>query len=321
MSKIAIGIDISKAKFDATILFQNNKVKTKKFDNKRSGFLEMFEWLKKQDALEAHACLEATGIYGEALATHLFDAGFQVSVVNPAQVKGFAQCELSRTKTDKADSQLIARFCRAINPPPWRPKLQHIQELQAWVRHLEGLQSLYRQEANRLEVAPLCVQSSMKAIVKRLAKEIERVKEQIKVHIEQHPDLRNKKKLLETIPGIGEATIAQVLAFMGNIEDFKNAKQLAAFVGLNPKQRQSGTSVQGRAKLSKMGNSNLRRAFYMPAVSAKNHNPVMKDFAARLEAAGKAKMLIIGAIKRKLVHIIYGVLKLGKAFNAQLALG
>ena len=70
MSKIAIGIDISKAKFDATILFQNNKVKTKKFDNKRSGFLEMFEWLKKQDALEAHACLEATGIYGEALATH-----------------------------------------------------------------------------------------------------------------------------------------------------------------------------------------------------------------------------------------------------------
>ena len=317
MSKITLGIDISKATFDAAILFENNKAKIKKFDNKRSGFMAMSEWLKQHEALEAHACLEATGIYGEGLATHLFDIGCKVSVVNPAQVKGFAQSELARTKTDKADSQLIARFCRAIKPALWQKKPKHVRELQAWVRRLEALQSLQNQEANRLEVSEPCIQASIKAIVKHLEKEIKQVKQKIKEHIKQHPDLRDKQQLLESIPGVGEATIAQVLAFMGNIEDFKSAKQLAAFVGLNPKQRQSGTSVQGRTRLSKMGNSNLRKAFYMPAITAKRYNPIINSFCKRLEAAGKPKMLIIGAAMRKLIHIIYGVLKSGKVFNPQ----
>ena len=319
MSNTSVGIDISKAKFDAAILFSNNKVKTKKFDNKHSGFAELIEWLKKHEVLEPHVCLEATGVYGEALAAYFFENSYKVSVVNPAQIKGFAQSELARTKTDKADSQLIARFCRAINPPLWQPKPLHIRELHAWVRRLESLQALYWQEANRLEVAPLCIHSSIKTIVKRLEKEIERVKKKIKDHIEQHPDLRDKRQLLETIPGIGEATIAQVLAFIGNIEDFENARQLAAFVGLNPKQRQSGTSVQGRTRLSKIGDANLRKAFYMPAVVSKRYNPIIKAFCERLEAAGKPTMLIIGAAMRKLVHIIYGVLKSGKAFDAHWA--
>jgi len=319
MSNITVGVDISKAKFDAAILFSNNKVKTKKFENKRSGFSGLIEWLKKYKALKAHICLEATGIYSEGLATYLFEAGLKVSVVNPVRIKGFAQSELTRTKTDKADSQLIARFCQAINPVFWQPKPQHIQELQAFVRRLENLQNLWQQETNRLEAAPSCVQSSIKTIVKHLKKEIENIKKMIKDYIENHSNLRDKQKLLETIPGIGEATISQVLAFMSNIEDFKNAKQLAAFVGLNPKQRQSGTSIQGRARLSKIGDSRLRKVFYMPAVVAKNHNPIIKDFCNRLKAAGKSPMLIIGAVMRKLVHLIYGVLKSGRPFDINLA--
>ncbi len=144
------------------------------------------------------------------------------------------------------------------------------------------------------------------------------VRNKIRDHIDNHPDLRDRSKLLETTPGVGEATIAQVLAFIGNVEDFKNAKQLAAFVGLNPKQRQSGTSVHGRARLSKVGNSNLRKAFYMPAVSAKRYNPVIKDFCEKLKVSGKPTMLIIGAAMRKLIHIIFGVLKSGKPFDASL---
>jgi transposase len=319
MPNISVGVDISKAKFDAAILFSDNKVKTKKFENKHVGFVEMLAWLKKHGVLEAHICMEATGVYGEALAIYLSEAGYRVSVVNPAQIKGFAQCELLRTKTDKVDSQLIARFCQTMHPSPWQPKPPHIQELQAWVRRLESLQDLYQQEANRLEVASLCVQSSIKTLLKRLKKETGKVKAKIKEHIEQHPDLRDKKQLLETIPGIGEATISQVLAFMSNIQDFKNAKQLAAFVGLNPKHRQSGSSVQGRSRLSKIGDSRLRKAFYMPAVVAKRHNTIIKAFCARLESAGKPTMVIIGAVMRKLIHMIYGVLKSGKAFSASCA--
>ena len=236
-----------------------------------------------------------------------------------AQIKGFAQSELVRNKTDKADSQLIARFCRAINPKSWQPKPLHVRELQALVRRLEALQDMLQQEDNRKEVSSKIVESSIESIRKELEKEINKVKSKIQDHINNYPDFRNKSQLLETIPGVGEATIAQVLAFIGNVEDFKNAKQLAAFVGLNPKQRQSGSSVHGRTRLSKVGNSNLRKAFYMPAVSAKRYNPVVKEFCERLKASGKPNMLIVGAAMRKLVHIIFGVLKSGRPFDTNLA--
>ena len=166
MSKIVLGIDISKTKFDAALLL-DAKVKTKKFDNKSNGFSEMVEWLNKKDAKDLHICMEATGVYGEALATYLFDAGYTVSVVNPAQIKGFAQSELSRNKTDRADAQLIARFCRAMNPKPWKPKPLHIRELQALVRRLEALQDMYYQENNRLEVASFCVRASIETVIKK----------------------------------------------------------------------------------------------------------------------------------------------------------
>jgi len=319
MLNVTVGIDISKAKFDAAILFSDNKVKTKKFENKLNGFSELIDWFKKHKALDPHICLEATGIYSEALAVYLFELNHKVSVVNPAKIKGFSQSELSRNKSDNADAKLIARFCRAMDPPFWKPKPQHIRELGDWVRRLKGLQDLHQQETNRLDVASACIKVSIQAIMELLEKEIEQVKKKIKIHIEQHPDLQTKQQLLETIPGIGEATIAQVLAFIGNIEDFKNARQLAAFVGLNPKQRQSGSSIQGRTRLSKIGDANLRKAFYMPAVVAKRYNPIIKAFCERLEAAGKPTMLIIGAAMRKLIHIIYGVLKSGKAFDAKWA--
>jgi len=146
------------------------------------------------------------------------------------------------------------------------------------------------------------------------------IKDYIQDHIDQHPDLSANKKLLETIPGVGNATIRQVLAFIGNVEDFQNAKQLAAFIGLNPKQRQPGSSVRGRTRLSKIGDSRLRKAFYMPAIVSKQYNPIIKDFCARLKTAGKSPMQIIGAAMRKLVHLIYGVLKSGKPFNPSLTM-
>lgn len=320
MSKInVLGVDISKSTFDVALLVEG-KVKTKKFDNKIKGFSDLLEWLQKKEVTDLHVCMEATGTYGEALATYLFDLGHIVSVVNPAQIKGFSQSELSRNKTDRADAQLIARFCLALNPKPWAPKPQHVRELQSWVRRLEALQSMYCQENNRLEISDENIQASIEKIMKKLIEEIEEVKKKIHDHINQYPDLREKSKLLETIPGVGKATISQVLAFIGNVEDFKNAKQLAAFVGLNPKQRQSGTSVSGRTRLSKIGNSNLRKAFYMPAIVAKKHNPIMKKFSDHLEKVGKPRMLIIGAVMRKLVHIIYGVLKSGKPFDTNFAM-
>lgn len=320
MTQAILGIDVSKSRFDVALLVLNNKVKTKQFANNNNGFSELTSWLNKREVNKLHACMEATGNYGEALATYLFTAGYMVSVVNPAQIKGFAQGELSRIKTDKSDSQLIARFCKAINPKAWEPKPEYIQVFQDLVRRLEALQGMYQQEVNRLDVASIHVKASIARIIESLSEEIKLIKSEICNHISKYEDLRNKKKLLETIPGIGELTIARILAFMGNVEEFRNAKQYAAFVGLNPKQYQSGSSVRGRTRLSKTGDSSLRKAFYMPAIVAKRYNPIIHAFCQRLKRAGKSDMLIIGAAMRKLVHLIYGVLKSGKPFNEALCI-
>lgn len=314
-----LGIDIAKLKFDVALL-KNNKYKSKVFKNNTKGFEELCSWLKGQDIQSLHACVEATGTYGEALSHYLMDAGFIVSVVNPAQIKGFAQSELSRTKTDKADAKLIARYCLTMKPSVWQPLPLHIRELQELVKRLEALQSMRGQETNRLEVAQSFIKPCIEEMCEIFGKKIAEIKQKIRDHIDQYPDLHNQKELLESIPGVGEATIAQILSFMGMPKRFENAKQLTAFIGLNPKHRESGSSIRGRSRMSKMGNSNLRKALYMPAISAKKHNPTIRIFCERLEKAGKPKMVIIGAAMRKLLHLIYGVLKSGKPFDANFAM-
>jgi transposase len=319
MLKCVLGIDIAKLKFDAALLI-DKKYKMKVFDNNAQGYRSLCEWLDRNGAKEPHICMEATGVYGEALSYYLLDRDYKVSVVNPAQIKGFGQSELARTKTDKADSKLIARFCQAMNPPLWCPAPENLRILHSLVERLEDLQKLERAELNRLEVSHDFVKKSIKKTTKFLAVEIKEIKKRIRQLIKDDPELRGKKDLLKTIPGVGNTIIAQILSMQCTPERFKNVKQLAAFVGLDPRHRQSGTSVFGRSTISKTGHSSLRKSLYMPAIVAKQHNPILKAFYERLLAAGKSKKLAICAVMRKLLHIIYGVLKSGKPFDANLAM-
>ena len=312
------GIDIAKRKFDVALIL-DGKYRTHVFDNSVAGHRQLMAWLVKHDAMQAHACMEATGEYGVALATFLHDQGLTVSVVNPAQIKGFAQCELARTKTDKADAKLIARFCRAQTPPAWQPPAPEIRELQALARRLDALNEMLRMEANRLESAAEIVVPSIKHVSEQLEQQIKTLREKIGQHIDRHPGLRGKRDLLDSIPGIGPATIAQILTFATN-DAFTSAKQVAAFLGLNPRHHQSGSSVHAKARLSKTGDSRLRTAFYMPAIVAMRYNPVIKRFSQRLLAAGKPKMLVVGACMRKLAYIVFGVLKSGVPFDPTLAM-
>lgn len=318
MSNIILGVDISKLTFDVALL-NDNKVKTKKFSNTTKGFAEVNHWLKNKGIDTAHACMEATGGYEAKLAQYLYDNNFKVSVINPARVKGFSMSKLSRVKTDKADSELIARFCQAMQPDLWQPTPKHIQELQQWVRRLDSLIANKNQENNRLDGASEAVAVNIHTHIEFLDKQIKEVEELISNHIKGHKDLNDKSKLLDSIPGIGEKTIAVVLAFL-TIENFDSAKQVAAFVGLNPKPRQSGSSVRGVGRISKTGDADLRKAFYMPALTSIRFNPIIKDFAERLSSTGKPKMVIVIAAMRKLLHIIYGVLKNEAPFNKNIKL-
>lgn len=309
-----LGIDISKRKFDLALL-RRGKLKHKAFPNTPAGHAALIAWLKGHGVTVAHACLESTNVYGEALAEALHDHGYTVSIVNPARIKGFALSELARTKTDKADAGVIARFCAALRPAPWTPDPPEIRELRALVRRLEALLEMRQQEVNRLQVAPSVVAGTVKAHIDFLDRSIRETKQRIRDHIDHHPDLRQKRELLESIPGIGEATIAVILAEFADVTRFRNAKCLAAFIGVAPRERQSGSSVRGRTVLAKTGRGTLRKALFMPALVALRHNPLLRALRERMLAAGKAKMAIVGAAMRKLVHLIYGVLKSGVPFD------
>ena len=314
-----LGIDISKVKFDVALLFSGKMKKTRVFDNNPAGFKALSMWLIKQDITHLQACMEATGSYGDALATYLHEHGFKVSVVNPAQIKSFSGAQLRRAKTDKADAKLIAQFCASMHPTAWVPPPAHVRELQALVQRLSSLLQMERQEQNRFDTAAPVIQPSITTVLGTITAEIKAVEHMVLDHIDHHPDLKDKAALLDSIPGIGVATIARLLAFVGDVHRFNDAKALVAFVGLNPTVHQSGSSVRGKPRLSKKGNATIRKALYMPAIVARRYNPIIKDFATRLKKAGKSNMLIIGAVMRKLLHIIYGVLKSGKPFDANYA--
>lgn len=151
MSKIFLGIDISKNSFDVALLLLDNKIKTKKFSNNTTGFKLLETWLKLHNADNLHACMEATGIYGESLANFLYQSNISISIVNPTKIKGFGTSMLARTKTDKSDAKLIAHFCKVMSPLAWQPISQERKELQSLCRRLEDLQKILRQEYNHLE--------------------------------------------------------------------------------------------------------------------------------------------------------------------------
>lgn len=316
MSLPTLGLDIAKDTFDAALLHDEH-LKQRTFANDLKGCRQLLKWLEKANVSQVHACMEATGTYGETLAQFLYDAKHTVSVVNPVMVKGFAQSELLRTKTDKTDAALLARFCLKQQPRVWTPPSPEIRELQALLRRLESLNQMHQMEANRLSsgIASSVIQASVQSTLAFLEHEIRAIKKQIHDHIEQHPELKRQRDLLTSIPGIAEQTAAMLLAEFRDILGFESAREMAAFAGLTPKHRQSGSSVRGRSQLDKMGLARIRKALYMPAIVALRYNVVIQTFGERLRAAGKHSLVIIAAAMRKLIHLAYGVLKSGQTFD------
>ena len=321
MSLPPLGLDIAKLKFNACLVREGGKLRHKVFPNDPDGFSQLAAWLSKQGVGRVHACMEATGTYGDSLATHLHEAGHTVSRVNPAAIKAYAQSHLSRAKNDRVDAALIAGFCAERRPPAWAPPAPELRELQALVRRLESLVGMRTMEQNRLSsgVTVEAVRESVEEHLAHLAEQIGRTEALIRDHIERHPGLRRRRELLDSIPGIGEATAAVLLAEVPDIKEYRSARQVAAFAGLVPRERQSGSSVRGRVRLSKIGNARLRKALYFPAVTALRCSPFFQAWAEGLRQRGKSKMAVIGAAMRKLVHLAYGVLKTGKPFDPEWA--
>lgn len=317
MSETVLGIDVAKKKLDACLMI-GSKVLLKKFDNNMKGIKLLEGWLRSLKIERAHACLEATGTYSEMVAEFLYEHGHRVSVVNPSRIEAFARSELKRNKTDSADARTIAEFCLEKDLDDWHPLPPEVKQLQALSRRVEVLEKMLLAEHNRLETAPRTVTSSVKRVITNLEKEIDNVQRLIKDHINNNPDLKQQSELLQTIPGIGEKTASLLL---GEIEfrSFSSARAVAAYAGVTPRRYQSGTSLN-RTRLSKIGNSRIRKALYFPAIVAVRYNQVINLFAKRLKENGKTPMQVMGAAMRKLIHIAYGVIKSNRPFDPSPAL-
>lgn len=310
-----VGIDVSKDTLDVYLL-RSDGGEHHRVDNQPPGFRELDGWLKQRHARSAHVCLEATGIYGMDVAQFLHSKGYRVSVVNPARIKGFATSQMRRSKTDRLDAEVIAAFCKALEPQTWTPPDPSWYELRALLRHLEDLQATRQQQVNRLHAATTqVVRLQLRQHIAFIDEQIKQLKQQLRDHLKQHPTLRDQVRLLTSIPGIGDLTAWRLVAEIQALATFDNVRQLVAYVGLDPTRHESGSSVRGGRSISRQGRAALRAALYMPALAAMKHNPILRAFATRLKVQGKFSQQIVVAVMRKLLHQAYGVLKSGQPFD------
>lgn len=312
-----LGIDIAKVSL-AVCLLRDRAPQAGTFDNSPAGFKKLASWLKKRKVTQVHACLEATGRYGEGVSEYLHAAGHTVSVINPAWLTAYRRVTATQPKTDAVDAALLADYCQRQQPAPWSPPTPEKQALRALVRRRESLLKLQQQEGNRLASGelPELVVASHTAILTALTEQRALIEQAIADQVADDPELTRQHDLLDSIPGIATTTAS---ALLGEIDfaAFPDARQLAAYAGLTPTPHQSGTSVHSPAHISKHSASQLRRILYFPALSAMTRDPHMHAFAERLKARGKANMAVICAVMRKLLHLCYALLKSGRPFDRQ----
>ncbi|MCS3827948.1 transposase [Salinibacter ruber] len=317
----ALGIDVGKTALELALCNGEKIVARTTVSNDADGHDTLVSWVEDRGGgpEKTCVCMEASGDFEKAIARRLYEEDYRVSVVNPRRIKGYASSQLQRTKTDSADAALIARFGRREDPRPWEPPSAAESRLQELTRARQALQKEKTRTQNRLDEAEdEAVRRAHQNLLDEIVGQIEDLEEEIEDHVEEDPKLKDRCSLLDTIPGIGLQTAAIVVSELGSPERFESARQAAAYAGLVPSHHQSGTSVRGNPRMSKVGNGRLRRAMYFPAMTALRFNSAVKAFGNRLKERGKEKMVVIGAAMRKLLHICYGVLKSGRPFDPSL---
>lgn len=308
-----LGLDVAKTKFDACLLFGPQAFHAQ-FDNSKPGLQALRLWCRKHGVLAPPTVLEATGRYSDLAATELHAAGHRVHLANPRRIKDHARSLGRRNKTDRIDAALIASFGATRDLPAWQPASAAQQTLRALMRRSADLSTMLQAEHNRTESSshPL-VAKSLAHIVRALEKEIASLQKQIKAHIQATPELREDLAHLCQIEGIGERSAAWLLAEVPR--HLPNGRAAAAWLGVTPRVRQSGSCLHSTAPIGSEGNRHLRRVLFMAALCARRRNPRLKAFADRLAATGKSKMSVLFAVLHKLFKISFLLLKDHAAYD------
>lgn len=315
--KTVVGIDVSKKSLDACLRPSSGKPVYGKFANDEAGHVALVDWMEAGGVQIEWVVMEATGTYHERVASTLVGAEYRVAVVNPARMKAFAKSLALRNKTDKLDANLIAHFGAVMDLHEWLLPDPVQRELRDLVRRREQLLKMQHSERNRMASGPhsAVVLDSFDQIEAMFKAEIAKLEKAIAACVKHDPALRHGYDLLMSIPGIGKVSAWLLLAELPNFNTFHSPKELVAYVGLNPKLKQSGESRGTYTPISKTGHSLLRKKLYFAGIAAKRSNPLIKPLCDRMVAAGKQKKEAVIAAMRKLLHLVYGILKSGKPFD------
>lgn len=281
--------------------------------NTAAGHRQLIGWLRRQGK-RLWVCMEASGNYGLDLALWLSRcAELEVSVVNPRQVRRFAQSLGERSKTDPVDARVLAEYGKRMEPEPWQPPSSEALELRALSRAIAALVHLRVQQVNRVhaleaaEALPKLVRRELERHVHDLDRRIARLRQMARQQVKHDPELEARYQSLLTIPGIGEASGLQILGEVGTLPPQLDARQWVAHSGLDPCRHESGTSVARRPRISRCGNQRLRAALYMPALVAVRHDHHLAAFYQRLQDRGKAPLVALVAVMRKLLHAVHAL--------------
>ena len=317
-----IGCDVSKRTLDVS--FQQN-ARSRRFSNTRGGFADLVRWIEKHGDGTACVILEATCVYHLPVSEYLAEHGVQVLVANPARAHSFASAQGLRNKNDKLDADTLGRFGRSLDLARvhlYQPSKKIINQLKALLKRYTQVEKDLQRERNRLEKCTFIPDSDLSArSIERQVAHLEAERDLLQVEIRKliHSDerLKHDDQLLRSITGIGPTTAPWLLMLLHE-NRFSSARQLAAFLGLTPRHRSSGTKVQ-RGQIPNDCDRRLRARFYYPAVTAQTHDPNFRALHQRLISNGRTQKQALTAVMRKLVHVAFGVIKHQTEYNPEMA--
>ena len=305
------GIDISHLVFDVTDSDGNYH----QFKNTISGFKKFVKLL----TIHSHCVMEATGYYHYQLAYYLLESGFKVSVENPLAVKRFIQMRLSKVKTDKSDSRLICEYAKQVELKLWKGNSKHQTESLQITRLLAVYTKQSTMLKNKIHGESVlgnpskAVVSSLKRSLKQVQKEINLLECKLLILVkEEHQDVLTR---LKSIPGIGNKTAVMLVVLTDGFERFTSGSELCSYAGLTPVIRKSGSSVNGRSRISKIGNQKLRNLLFMCSFNACKYNKACREIYERIVAKGKSKKLALIAVCNKLLKQAFAIAKSGLIYD------
>lgn len=314
------GIEVSSGLLVVALRCHDHQEALREFPNTPQGHQAVLRFLERS-ARPVRVCLESSGLYGLDLALALHQAGVAVMVANPRAVRHFAQALLQRSKNDQLDAAVLCEFAARMPFQAWRPASAAALKLVAVARRLEALTDMMAAEKNRRHAAslsealPALIRRDIERSLQTQQRAIDRLTRAAQEFILGDPELARRYELLLSIPGFGPTSAVHTLAELTLLPAGMDVRQWVAYAGLDPREYTSGTSVHKKVRISKAGNKHLRRALYMPALVAVQHEAHLRAFYEHLLAHGKTKMQALVATMRKLLHAIYGMFKHDQLFD------